>query len=238
MRPGVKKRIPKRLAKEPLLEAVWELRFRSSTDTVESLLSGIVYDKMGDLFERPVRLSAADIPAAARAQQPMLNYAPVFRFDGKGQHACYGIQVGPRAITLNCRKPYAGWDRFRGEIAKLAELVHDSGLAETIDRFSLKYVDLIPADAPDYTLPLDGAFRLGPHNLGTSPLQMQAQISDGVFIHLITLLAPARVQMEQESLDGLIIDIDAIAPAGSGNFWADHPGLLDRGHDANHAMFF
>lgn len=232
------KRIPKRLRKEPLLEAVWELRFQSTADTVENLLSGIIYEQMRDLFAPPVRLPAADIPLAARTQQPVLNYTPMFRFGGKNENSCYDIQVGPRAITLNCRRPYAGWGKFRPEIMKLAGGVRKTGLIAAVERFSLKYVDLIPAAAPDYLAPLRGDFRVGAYNLGLSPLQVQSQLADGNFIHVITLLAPARVQAEQMTAEGLLIDIDTIFPATSEEFWDGFESRLGAAHDSNHALFF
>lgn len=42
MPPHEKKRIPKRLGKELLLEAVWKLRFRSAADTVKNQASGVI----------------------------------------------------------------------------------------------------------------------------------------------------------------------------------------------------
>lgn len=238
MNQAVDQRIPRRLKKEPLLEAVWELRFQSGTDMIEHLLSGIIFDKMAGQFAMPVRLAAADIPTAARVQQPILNYTPIFRFDGNNENRSYGIQISPRAVTLNCRKPYVGWKNFKLGIIKLAEVVRHSGLIGQIERFSLKYVDLIPSGGPDCLAPIDCALRLGPYNLGLSPLHLQSQIPDGDFVHVVTMLAPARVQMEQETFDGLVVDIDTIFPAGGGNFWDEFSSRLDQAHASNHSIFF
>ncbi len=238
MAPATTKRIPKRLGKEPLLEAVWELRFQGSSDSMENLLSGIIYDQMRDAFSTPVRLPAADIPPTARTQQPVLNYTPMFRFSGKGKNSCYDIQVGPRAITLNCRRPYTGWRNYRPEILKLVEVVRKTGLIAMVERFSLKYVDLIPAAAPNYLAPLRGNLILGGYNLGISPVQVQSQLPDGNFINVITLLAPARVQTEHMTAEGLLIDIDTIFPATSEAFWKEFESLLDTAHDSNHSLFF
>ncbi len=232
------KRIPKRLAKEPLLEAVWELRFQSGADTVENLLSGIIYDKMAGSFGTPVRLAPADIPLAARVHQPVLNYTPMFRFDGTGEKAALSIQIAPRAITVNCRKPYLGWEKFKSEIMVLAEVVRKTGLIAAIERFSLKYVDLVPATGPDYLTPLEGQLNLGGYNLGCSPLQVTSQLSEGDFVHVITLLAPARVQAELTTAEGLLVDIDTIFPASSESFWDRFGSLLDQAHGFNHALFF
>jgi uncharacterized protein (TIGR04255 family) len=232
------KRIPRRLKKEPLLEAVWELRFQSGTDTVENLLSGIIYDKMIGSFGTPVRLAAADMPLAARIHQSILNYTPMFRFDGKGEKAALSLQVAPRAITVNCRKPYLGWEKFKSEIMLLADVVWKTGLITAIERFSLKYIDLVPAAGPDYTTPLEGKLNLGGHNLGCSPLQLTSQLSEGDFVHVITLLAPARVQVGVTTAEGLLVDIDTILPAGSERFWDRFESLLDQAHGFNHALFF
>ncbi len=238
MPPKKEKQTPTRLKKEPLLEAIWELRFQSPADTVENLLSGIIYDHMRHTFAPPTRLPGADIPLAARVQQPALNYTPMFRFGGKNENASYDIQVAPRAIALNCRQPYPSWDILKTKIMGLAEIVRQTGMIEKIERFSLKYLNLIPAGPPDYLSPLNGAFRMGEYNLGHSPLQVQSQIPDGDFTHVITLLAPARVQMEQKTGEGLLIDIDTIFPAISDGFWEGFGSRLDAAHTSNHAIFF
>ncbi len=233
-----KKRIPHRLAKEPLLEAVWELRFQSDADTVENVLPGVIFDKLAGSFEAPVRLAAADIPSAARAQQPMLNYTPAFRSDGINEKAPLSIQIAPRAVTLNCRKPYLGWGKFKSEILILAEVVRTTGLIAAIERFSLKYVDLIPASYPDYLAPLDGRFDLGGYQLGGSPLQIASQFPEDNFVHVITLLAPAIVKTAHTTDEGLLVNIDTIFSAISVNFWERFGALLDQAHDLNHALFF
>ncbi len=238
MLPQTKKTTPRRLGKEPLLEAVWELRFQSTAETAENLLSGIIYDHMRNRFNPPVRLPAADIPLAARMQQPILNYTPMFRSSGIEENACYDIQVGPRAIALNCRRPYAGWEKFKPEIMNLVEVVRPTGLIEAIERFSLKYVNLIPACAPDYLSPLKGSFMVANHNLGLSPLQVRSQIATGEFIQVITLLAPAQVQTGSTTAEGLLMDIDTIFPAPSGPFWNGFEPRLGAAHDSNHELFF
>jgi uncharacterized protein (TIGR04255 family) len=232
------KNIPKRLRKEPLLEAVWELRFQSDSDAVEGILPGIILGQLQGVFEAPVRLPAADIPPAARAQQPIFNYAPAFRLSGKNAHSCYDIQIGPRAVTLNCRRPYPGWNKFKAEILKLAGIVRKTGLIAVVERFSLKYVDLIPAAAPDYLSPLNGEFRIGGHHLGRSPLQVQSQLPYGDFIHILTLLLPARVEGQNLNAEGLLIDIDTVYPAASEEFWDGFEQRLDAAHDSNHRLFF
>ena len=107
-----------------------------------------------------------------------------------------------------------------------------------IERFSLKYLDLVPASGPDYLTPLEGTLNLGGYNLGCSPLQVTSQLSEGDFVHVITLLAPARVRAELTTADGLLVDIDTIFPASSESFRDRFGSLLDQAHGFNHALFF
>ena len=58
------KSVPKRLRKEPLLEAIWEIRFTSDRESVAELLPGLIYKAMAIEFPKIERLPAADLPSA------------------------------------------------------------------------------------------------------------------------------------------------------------------------------
>ena len=56
-------KIPARLKKEPLLEAIWEMRFSGSTSPVADLLPGILFKSFSGKYGRAGKLPAADMPA-------------------------------------------------------------------------------------------------------------------------------------------------------------------------------
>ena len=108
--PRVELRIPARLKKEPLLEAVWEIRFDAVKAPVADLLPGILYKTFAGKFSSVTRLPFADLPAVAFEHDPNLRYAPKIRLEVGNQ----AVQIGEHMVSLNCRRPYSGWLNFPG----------------------------------------------------------------------------------------------------------------------------
>ena len=69
---AMKKKMPVRLKKEPLIEAVWETRFTSEKQNVADLLPGLIYQAIPGRYQNIVRLPVADIPAPIAEQDPNL----------------------------------------------------------------------------------------------------------------------------------------------------------------------
>ena len=102
------KSVPKRLRKEPLLEAIWEIRFTSDRESVAELLPGLIYKAIDIEFPKIERLPAADLPSAIVQQDAKLRYVPTKRLEGSP----YSIQIGEHVVSLSCRRPYTGWGNF------------------------------------------------------------------------------------------------------------------------------
>jgi hypothetical protein len=117
--PRVELRIPARLKKEPLLEAVWEIRFDAVKAPIADLLPGILYKTFAGKFSSVTRLPFADLPAVAFEHDPNLRYAPKIRLEVGNQ----AVQIGEHMVSLNCRRPYSGWAQFYRDITELAKVV-------------------------------------------------------------------------------------------------------------------
>lgn len=137
-------KIPARLKKEPLLEAVWEIRFSSAKPSVVDLLPGLLFQALPDRFTNIVRLPTPDIPLTIAENYPHLRYLPKIQMEYGNQ----AVQIGEHVVSLSCRRPYSGWKTFSRDIRELATVVQKTGLIDELERFSLKYVDLIELDRP------------------------------------------------------------------------------------------
>ena len=140
----MKNRIPVRLRKEPLLEAIWEIRFSGAKPLVADLLPGMLFKSFPGKYDTAFRLPGADIPAPVVEHDPNLRYAPKIRLEGANQ----AVLIGDRVVSLSCRRPYSGWAKFSDDIRELAEAVQETGLVDRLERFSLKYIDLIELEKP------------------------------------------------------------------------------------------
>lgn len=233
----MKRRIPKRLKKEPLLEAVWEIRFGANSDvSVGEMLPGMLYQSLRERYPVTVRLPVADIPRPIAQQDKNLRYVPVVRMEGPLE-APFAIQVGDRMVSLNKRRPYSGWDEFSKRISELAQLLHSTGLIQKPERFSLKYIDLIELDTPPSLASLQVSLSAAGRDLGNRPVQLRTEINDDPFIHILQVASPVDVVIDgKDRLQGTLVDIDTIHPAAD-DFWSTLDQGLNEAHDRSKRLF-
>lgn len=232
------KRIPKRLKREPLVEAVWEIRFASDrASPVGQLLPGMIFEKFRQHYPRLVRLPAADIPRPVAEHDLALRYVPTVRLEAPDSP--FSIQVGERVVTLNCRRPYAGWNVFSDRIGDLADLLHRSGLITAPERFSLKYIDLIELDSPPSLASLEISLTVAGHSLAAKPMQLRTEIRDEPFVHVLQVATPVDITLgaSGERLRGTLVDIDTVHPAGE-DFWEKLSERLGQCHASSKQLFF
>lgn len=232
----MEKRIPVRLRKEPLIEAVWEVRFTSAKPSVAELLPGLIYQALPDKYPDTVRLPAADIPAAITEQDPKLRYVPKIRLEGGNQ----AVQIGEHVLSLSCRRPYTGWKTFAADIRKIIEVVRGTGLIEHLERFSLKYIDLIELEEPPDLGCLNIALRLGGLEMRTFPVQLRTEIREDGLIHIVQIVSPAEVSIpgDPRKYVGVLLDTDSINMFIEQGTWEEIDARLDAVHTASKNMFF
>lgn len=126
-------KIPKRLNKEPLIEAIWQAKFEPKEGLpVGDLLPGILYSNLKVEYPNLQlhRLPTADIPAPVAEVDPNLRFSAKYRMEEPGSP--FLLQVGDRIVTMNCRKPYAGWSAFKERILKFVDVIETSGLVPVL----------------------------------------------------------------------------------------------------------
>lgn len=202
------KPLPIRLGKEPLVEAVCELRV-SPTGALHSVLPGYLYATFREQVSSLEQLPAGAIPDAMRAQDPNLAFASVMRVTWRN----YFVLIGPRSVAVACRLPYPGWQRFRADALELFRSVLQSALIRGIDRYSVKYVNFFPS--PDakrgFTGMMDWNLRIGPFPVGAEDTQVRVEIPDADLITVLTIASPAQVTPQNEPTKvGGVVDIDTI----------------------------
>lgn len=231
-------RIPKRLNKEPLIEAIWQAQFEPRDGLpVGDLLPGILYSTLKADYPnlKLHRLPTADIPAPVAQFDPSLRLAAKYRMEEPGSPFLF--QIGDRIVTMNCRKPYAGWPAFKERILKLLDVIESSGLVPAPMRHSLRYIDLLMLDpAPDLKA-LQVQFQIGQWNLQNHPLQMRVEVADEDCNHVVQIATPAEANLSEGRLQGSVIDLETFSnsmPSG----WQDVREQIDQIHDRSKAVFY
>jgi uncharacterized protein (TIGR04255 family) len=230
--------IPKRLNKEPLIEAIWQAQFEPKDGLpVGDLLPGILYSaiKVDHPNLQLHRLPTADIPAPVAQFDPNLRFSAKYRMEEAGSPFLF--QVGDRIVTMNCRKPYAGWFAFKEQMLKLVEVIESSGLVPTPMRHSLRYIDLLCLDPAPSLKALQVNFQIGKWFLENQPIQMRVEIPDGDCNHVIQIATPAEANLPEGKLQGSVIDLETLSSTQPGS-WQDVRTQIDQIHDRSKAVFY
>lgn len=230
--------IPKRLNKEPLIEAIWQVQFEPKEGLpVGDLLLGILYSALKVEYPNLQlhRLPTADIPAPVAQFDPNLRFSAKYRMEEPGTP--FMFQVGDRIVTMNCRKPYSGWSVFKEKILELLEVIESSGLVPVPLRHSLRYIDLLILDpAPDLKA-LQVQFQIGQWSLQNLPLQMRVEVPDEECNHVVQIATPAEANLPEGKIQGSVIDLETFSSSRPDS-WQDVRTQIDQIHDRSKAVFY
>lgn len=233
----MKTKLPKKLKKEPIIDAVFELRFTSIVPA-SSVLTGILFSKLSG-EKTIVNQPASQIPEQVRAADPNLQFAPLTRITC-GQ---FIYSFGDRSMAVACGKPYPGWTAFKFAILEAMGHIETAGVVSSVQRYGLKYVDMISGDSVTNNASLVVLdMTIGKHKLGKEIFQVRVDIPNGNVVNVVQIVSKAAATFpDGTKKEGLIIDIDTITTVDSLNMQKLLKTLLadlDNIHDTNAELFF
>jgi uncharacterized protein (TIGR04255 family) len=204
-------KIPKRLGQEPIIEVIWQVQFESdSQSSIGDLLPGLLYSELKK--QHPAlqlqRLPAAAIPAPVAQHDPNLRFTAKYRLFDSSSPFLY--QVGDCMITMNCRRPYAGWSVFKDKLLRLIDIIESGGVLPVPLGHSLRYIDLITLNQASDLSILQLNLGIGKWNGINYPLQMRIDIPDGDLTQIIQIATPAEANLPEGLLKGTVIDLETL----------------------------
>jgi len=229
--------LPKKLKKEPLVDAVFEVRFTSSFP-LGSVLPGLLFGNLeGD--KKIEQLPLSQLPQIMRDADPNLRFAPLSRLDWDQ----FYINVGERSLSVGFKYPYPGWSCFKPAIIKVMDVLKVAGVVKSVERYALKYIDLLPStDLREQVGFVNFDVTLAGHKLTDEAFQIRLEIPKGNFIHAVQVVSSATVMLPNgESRQGLIVDVDTIANQQGVTFdelLVEFSDKLEAIHQANKEVFF
>lgn len=231
-------KIPKRLKKEPLIEAIWQVQFEPAVGTsIGDILPGILFAALRN--EHPnlqlQRLPTADIPAQMAQIDPNLRHMAKYRMEDPDSP--FMFQVGDRIVTLNCRRPYAGWAIFKEKILSLVKIVEGNRLVPAPLRHSLRYIDLLTLEPAPSLSALQLSLKLGAFDIQARPLQMRVELLDGTCTHVVQVATPAQVGFPEGMKEGSIVDLETFFTENLVS-WDTIATQIDHMHERSKALFF
>lgn len=203
------------------------------------MLPGALYSVFGEPASSIEKLPLAQVPEQIRQADPNLQFAPLVRLVWKD----YALLIGDGSIAVSCNLPYPGWLNFRAAIFKVVDAVSRIGIANSINRYSVKYVDLVPEPSVERQVRgLNWNIRVGKHELAAEIASVRVEIPRGDYLHLVSIQTAGLVNLPgARQVEGVIVDVDTICNVSAvtlAEFMIDMNNRLDLIHAENKVMFF
>lgn len=230
-------KLPSRLDKEPLLDALFEVRFTAAAP-VSSVMPGVLFAALQG-NKAIEALPASQIPSQIRESDPNLRFAPVMRI----KLDQYIVQFSDHSFAVSCRLPYPGWSEFRPFIIYVMGVLSNVGIVTAVQRYSLKYIDIIEVQDPQQQISYANvSLRVANHQLSNEPCHIRMDVKVNGFTNIITMASSATATNDQGvAKQGLVIDIDTIMDLNGMPFaelCADLEPRLRAIHAVNKKTFF
>lgn len=206
----VPKRLPSKLERVPLLDAVCELRIDSSMELHNVVPGQLLVEHASPLSID--QMPAGGLPQQLRANIPGLLDAPLVRihFDH------YLVLCGRASVAVACKLPYPGWSAFKPQICSIFKTVLKLPVVRSIQRYSVKYVNLVEEkDLNDQFKLLDWKLSVGEHEVRSGSVQLRCEVSgpDDMVTNLqISTGGIAQVPNVAEQKYGAVVDADTVKP--------------------------
>jgi uncharacterized protein (TIGR04255 family) len=226
-------KLPKKLNKAPLFEAIFELRFEASGPSGDLLL-GLLYAGMRDKYPRVEALPIANVPHEIRQKEATLRYQASHRL--LGENAL--VQVGDRTVSLASVEKYMGWAPFKNEAIRLLEMLHGTGLVGRAERFSFRYRNLLPQAGDGRLLDLLNArFDVLGRPVDEPGFQLRFEVREPEATTITQIHSGVTVTTHSGARTGLLLDLDTVWTAAA-DFWTAKTELLEHAHRTVKEAFF
>jgi uncharacterized protein (TIGR04255 family) len=231
-------KLPTKLGKEPLIDVVCGINFDSDTPA-ETLLPGLLLQKLASKQTKFETLPMAQLPQIVRDSDPNLKNAPLMRIVVDER---FTVLIASKWLGVGCQMPYAGWSAFSMMIVTVFGVLLDVPSVNGVDQHSLKYVDFIESQGD--TEPLSRFnlnIEIAGRKVSNQTTHLRTEIVEPPFLHAVTIMSPATAtKPDASTVDGVLVEVDThrIERFTVNDFLTQLPALLEEIHIANKTFFF
>ena len=231
-------RVPESLEKNTIIATTFETRFRSNHPNVGDLLPGLLYHTVGKKFPKIMPLPLSQVPAHVRAVNAEIAAQPTQSLHGPtGQ-----LLIGNQLVGL-ARTPYPGWNAFRPEVLEIIEALKSTGLINSIERLSLRYVNVINEGIDAFDLnQLRISVSLGELSLKREGFATRAEVEQDECTGIVDIRTGGNVTVTSQgvskSSSGVLVSIDAVWSPPGDDTWDALPDGLEKIHTVAKTLFF
>lgn len=197
--------LPRKLGKEPLVDAVFEMRFDSHMP-VASIWPGMLYGALTG--EKSMEnLPLISLPKEFRDQDPNLVHSPLCRISWGD----FWILLGDHVFSVAAKLPYPGWAKFSEAILIAFEVVLRAQMITSVNRCSIKYVDVLDGIPLEASACFNFDLALGGRSPKGRPFHVRMEHVEDDLLHAIQVGAAAQITLTSgATLSGPVLDIDSV----------------------------
>jgi len=196
------RRLPKKIAPCPIVEAVVELRFTSTVPP--EVIPGLLYENLKGQYPKTTNLPITNIPESIRNSDPALEFNPHYAFEGEK----ISIRVGPKSFAVIATGDYIGWTDFSKAISEAFEVFFNSGICEKAQRIGLRYINFYAGENAFNHLEVDLKFS-GNSLIQQNNVVRNQQVVDR-FSVTTQIVYPAIMNIGGKNFSGSSFDIDVV----------------------------
>jgi len=227
-------KLPVRLAKPPLLETIFEIRFEPVKEAVADLLPGMLYQALGASYPDSASLPVANVPREIRNADPSLRYVAAHRLVRSDGH----IFVGDRVVGVGKTAPYQGWDDFRKRIDDLVYALKKTPFIARVERFSIKSLNLLEVPQGAQLSHLNLNVTVAGTAVSEMGFTLRTEFVQDPDITILQIATNATHTQGAVSKSGVLVDIDTIKLIKESDFWDAIERQIDQVHIRAKQMFF
>jgi uncharacterized protein (TIGR04255 family) len=227
--------LPDALARDTIIECVFEMRFAAGHPSVAELLPGLLFGKLSHHFTSLTRMPLGQVPNVLREQNPQLRYLPTQGLEGPNLR----MMFGPHVAGVSFPKPYVGWKKVRPIILECMEALLGTKLTGQPERFALKYVNLFQQGRDEFDLTQTTLrLSLGDFELGST--YVRAEIARNGCTTVVDIASGGKILATPTGPEtsGVIVSVDVALNklgAGASGTISDDLELL---HSTEKEIFF
>jgi len=230
-------KIPKKVDRDTIAEAIFEIRFLEKSELSFELLLGSIYPSVHADFPKIVALPITQLPRTLVSADPNLRYQPLNRLDG--EH--FGISIGNRILAIHCKAPYQGWSNYKFQIIRILGLVKKSEVIGSLERISIKYVNVLQKDDfPEGIDALKVSLKIDDLEYDKSTVQLRSEIIDNDTITIVEILTSAILTIGdgKQRVNGVLVSVDTVCNKNIENFWDNTDKYLELVHQTEKNIYF
>ncbi len=223
-------KIPKKITPCPIAEAIFELRFDSSTP--DEAIFGTFYKEFKDEFTDFTKLPILQLPEAIRSRDQNLIHSPHYKLKKDN----FLLQIGPKVFSIVNLKEYSGWDTFSQKILDTIGKINQTGAVDKVTRVGLRYINIFEnLDIYDKS---NLKLMLSDEPFAASTFDLTTQVQTEKCVSKVKIANNATIGIEEKVIKGSIIDIDVVYKNNLDNIFENLRDVIDISHIDEKFLFF